>query len=275
MSRLVLCADDFGRNPSIDRAILKLVDDGKVTAVSVMVGEPNIKKSAAELASFGYNTDIGLHLTLTDGMALGRYSDFARDGQLPHVDALTIQALLCRIPQQTIAIEVARQFARFLELFGREPDFVDAHQHAHLLPGIRKIVLDAVSSLSPGAWIRTCEDSPEAIFMRGVSRVRSLRSSLLSAGLRTASKRRGLHTNDSFSGLYNMMSDDEDYDRLFPHFLECAGEGNHLVICHPGVVHDYADPIAAARVQEFAYLVYTSVARLAQNAGLELGKFRR
>lgn len=275
MSRLILCADDFGRSASIDFAILQLVEEGKVTAVSTMVGERHIDESAEELASFAYCTDIGLHLTLSDGVALGRYSGFAPDGTLPHIDALTRQALTRCLPQRAIAVEVNRQFERFFEIFGREPDFVDAHQHAHLLPGIRRIVLDAVATRSSEAWIRTCADSPEAIFVRGVSRVRAFRSSLLSAGLRAEATRRGLRTNDSFSGLYDMKSDNQDYDKLFPHFLECAGEGNHLVICHPCAVPHAADPIASARVQEFSYLVHTPVGHIAGNAGLELGKFQR
>jgi chitin disaccharide deacetylase len=272
--RLVICADDFGRSANIDQAILTLARKTRVTAVSVMVTEPNIHASADALAELVPEIDIGLHLTLTDGTAVGRYSSFASDGRLPTIDRLTASAFLGQVPADAIAIEVNRQFDCFFALFGFEPHFVDAHQHAHLLPGIRRIVLDAVANECPRAWVRSCEDSLGAILVRRCASVRALRSSGLSAGLRAAAQRRGLFANDGFAGLYN-LSGERAYARLFPRFLRCPGAANHLVICHPSVAPDEKDPIAPARVREFGYLSQTPVARLAADAGLELGRFQR
>lgn len=273
-ARLIVCADDFGRSANIDGAILSLARNAKVTAVSVMVGEPNIARSAPALSELAGEVDIGLHLTLSDGMTLGAYADFARDRRLPTIDRLTAKAMLGRLPFAAIATEIALQFERFHCLFGAEPQFVDAHQHAHVLPGIRRAVLDATAHLSRNAWVRSCEDRVAAIVGRGSAPVRALRSSLLSAGLRTAASRRGLATNDGFSGLYD-LGGRQDYAALFPRFLRRPGTNNHLVICHPAILPDEGDPIGTARMREFDYLSQTSVRQLGHDAGLSLGRFKR
>ena len=275
MSRLILCADDFGRSANIDRAILTLVKAGKVTAVSVMAADPHLGQAATEeLARLSPLIDVGLHLTLSDGDAILFHTGFAPEGRLPDIDRLTAKAFLGRLPAAAIALEVSLQFDRFFAIFGREPDFVDAHQHAHMLPGIRRIVLNAVAELSPKAWVRTCEDTFGAILDRDVSRWRALRSSLLSRGLRRAAEQHGLRTNNSFAGLYDMQGYG-DYARSFPCFLRRGGEGNHLVICHPSAAPDADDPIAFARYQEFDYLQRAPVVKLATELGLQLGRFKR
>lgn len=273
-AQLIVCADDFGRSANIDEAILRLARASKVTAVSVMVGEPNIFRSAPALSELAREIDIGLHLTFSDGTALSSHANYAPDRCLPTIDRLTARAFLGRLPVAAIAIETALQIERFHRLFGIEPHFVDAHQHAHVLPGIRETVLDATLRLSPHSWIRSCEDSLAAIIGRGSERVRALRSSFLSVGVSAAAVCRGLRTNDSFSGLYD-LGGNQDYAALFPRFLRHPGTSNHLVICHPAVSFDEDDPIGTARVREFDYLSHTSVRHLADDAGLTLGKFGR
>lgn len=272
MIRLVLCADDFGRSPAINEAILRLASSGVLTAVTAMVGEPHVREAAPALLNVE-GCEIGLHLTLTDALAPDADAALAPGGILPHCDRLAAMTLAGNAPLAAIGREIDRQFAAFADIFGRPPAFVDGHQHVHVLPGIRQLVLEATKRHSPGAWVRSCEDRVTNMLARGGDRGRALRSAWLSRGVRRDAAACGLRTNDGFAGLYDLRS-----NRLFaPRFDRFLGRGlgpNHLVICHPATTRDAGDPIAAARVSEYRFLASQPIAQLARRRGLELGCFQ-
>ena len=245
-----LCADDFGASASICEAILSLGRSGRINATSVMVTGAETANAAADLAALP-GVAAGLHVTLSDGEAT-RPSVFAPGGTLPHVDRLTAAAFARRLPLDEIATEVERQFDRFEALFGAPPAFVDGHQHSHVLPGIRGIVLGIAARRAPGAWIRTCEDRLEAIMQRGVARWRAVRSALLSSGMAAAAARHGLTSNAGFAGLYD-LGGSVDYARLFPRWIEAPGQ-RHLVICHPDRNGAAGRGMAANCAREYRYL---------------------
>lgn len=270
-ARLIVCGDDFGRSRMIDEGILELAGIGHVTAVSVMVAERRAPVTVHRLAMVP-GIDIGLHITLSDGVALATLGPHGMANPLPDIDDLTMKALMGRLPLTEIETEVEAQFTRFRQVFGRPPDFVDSHQHAHFLPGIRRIILSATQRQAPRAWIRTCESSLARAALRGVDILRAWRSSLLSAGLRKQAHRLGLRTNDDFAGLYDFQAF-LDYEDKFPRFLDHSQGRNHLVICHPAAGLDRTDPIGAARFVEFDFLRQTDLASLVAERGLTLGRF--
>ncbi|MEJ2459159.1 MAG: ChbG/HpnK family deacetylase, partial [Novosphingobium sp.] len=201
-ARLVICADDVGRSAAINEAVLSLAHRGKLTAASVMVNEPFAAVATEDLLAIS-GFQIGLHVTLTDALAPSELG--MPDGALlSTIDRLTFDAFRGRLPP--FDAEITRQFEKFQFLFGRLPDFVDAHQHAHLLPGIRKAVLDVTARQSGKIWVRSCEDSFLAIARRGGDRIRAWRSAWLSRGMTRDAAERGLVTNDGFAGLYALQS---------------------------------------------------------------------
>src|SRR5690349_13442158 len=64
--RLIVNADDFGRSPAINRAILSAHREGILTTASLMVNEPACAE-AVELAKANPSLGIGLHLSLLCG----------------------------------------------------------------------------------------------------------------------------------------------------------------------------------------------------------------
>src|SRR5436190_6731249 len=64
--RLIVNADDFGRSPSINHAVLQAHRDGILTTASLMVNEIAFAE-AVELARKTPSLGIGLHLTLLCG----------------------------------------------------------------------------------------------------------------------------------------------------------------------------------------------------------------
>lgn len=269
---LVMCADDFGRSAAIDDAIVELAERGRLGAATVMVGEAKLWRSCAALKRVG-TIEIGLHVVLSgDVSAEGRAT--LSGGYVPRdIDGLTRAALLRRLPLDRIALEVAAQFDEFERVFGHAPHFVDGHQHCHVLPGIREIVLLTAAQRSPSCWVRSCEESLASLIRRGVDRGRALRSAVLSRGMRASTRALGLRANDGFAGLYDLR-DPLNYHRRLPRFMDHASGPNHLVICHPARAADSGDAIGPARVAEYDFLSRAPIELLAADRGLSLGTFR-
>src|SRR5689334_12698129 len=64
--RLIVNADDFGRSPSINEAVIRAHKEGILTTASLMVNESAFAE-AVELAKANPTLGIGLHLTLLCG----------------------------------------------------------------------------------------------------------------------------------------------------------------------------------------------------------------
>ncbi len=245
----LLCADDFAQSSSISAAIAFLARAGRIDAVSVMTIMPGWPRDAPMLADRSADVQVGLHLVLCDERPLGAMPNSLVDGQLPASSLLTRRALTGRLDTSEFGQEIDRQFDAFEQAMGRRPDFVDGHKHCHLLPGLRKLVLDATERRAPNGWLRSCADRMTAILARPF-RWKALGSALWSLGFSRAAERRGLNTNDSFAGHYDYH---QDFAVLLPRFRARPGHF-HLVMCHPGSDLDPDDSIAAARVKEFAVL---------------------
>lgn len=264
MRRLILCADDFALSRPISETIVELAHAGKINAISCMAVCPGWERDAELLADLPARVQVGLHLTLTGEAPLTRAERFAPQGRMPEIDPLTRDAMLGRVPLAEIAAEVDAQLARFVAARGRAPDFVDGHQHAHLLPGIRGVVLAATARHAPGAWLRDCTDRPQAIARRPW-RLKAIGSAFHSQGLRRAGARHGLACNRGFAGHYDYRS---DFASVFPQFLRDPGT-QHLVMCHPGAGQAAGDTIAAARIGEANALRRLPIADIAAAHGLE------
>ncbi len=262
MPRLILCADDYAFSSDVSRTITGLATGGKLNATGCMTAQPNWPEDARRLRDLPDHVEVGLHLTLTLERPLTAMR-LARGGELPGIDALRRLAAAGRVDLAEIAAEVRAQFDRFAHGLGRAPAFVDAHQHAHALPGLREVVLVETARQAPRAWMRTCEDAPLALLSRPY-RGKAVASALGSRGLAAAAMRHGLATNSGFAGHYGFSG---DYAALFPRFLARPGR-DHLVMCHPGAGARPGDAIAAARTAEAASLALLPISDLAAAVGL-------
>jgi predicted glycoside hydrolase/deacetylase ChbG (UPF0249 family) len=267
---LILCADDFGLSDCISAAIADLAWMKRLSAISCMAVLDAWPRQARRLNGLGRDVAVGLHLVLSDERPLGCMPLLAPAGRMPGADPLTAAALLGRAPLIEIGEEVNRQFDAFEAERGAPPDFVDGHQHVHMLPGVRAIVIDVVRRRAPNAWIRDCADTLPAIASRPFP-VRALRSGLLSAGLRRLTDQAGVRTNLSFAGYYDFRA---DYGALFPRFLRGAGAA-HLVMCHPGAGRACGDRIAEARIRESEWLRSRAFEEALERARLELTPYRQ
>ena len=274
---LVLCADDYGMSPGISEAICRLLEAGRLSAASCMAIAEGWAAQAGWLKPMAARADIGLHLTLTDHPPLGAMPATAPDGRLPPLPALMRRALARRLDRAEIAAEIGRQIDAFEAAFGAPPAFLDGHQHVHQLPVIRAAVLDALRNrLAGAAYVRVCWDSPWAILRRGVAVPKTLLIAGLGLRFRRMVAAGGLPANSRFRGVYG-FGGDRPYAELFPVFLRNLVPGT-LIMCHPGAPEAapaMADPIAARRREEYAYLGSDAFLDALQRSGARLRPYRR
>ena len=255
--RFVLCADDFAMTEGVSRSILELLALGKLSATGAMTNRPHWKRLAAELGSFSGRADLGLHLNLTCAAPLGAMKRVAPTGMLPRLGDLARAAATSAAARAEIAGEIGRQLGVFEDALGRAPDFVDGHQHVHVLPGVRRAVLRAIQRRYPegAVYLRDPADSARAIRQRGVAVGKALVIAGLALGLRSQALRRGIPVNRGFSGV-SPFDPERDFGADLRHFLIAPGAA-HLVMCHPGHIDDELatlDPVIATRALEHAAL---------------------
>lgn len=273
--RIWLCADDYGMAPGVNTAIRDLVATGRLNATSVMVGAPSFDRAEAaaldELNGERKRVAIGLHVTLT-GPFEPLTSNFRPldNGAFLPLAATLRAALLRRFDVTQVRSEVAAQMQAFIAAFGRQPDFVDGHQHVQLFPQIRDAVLDVARNDAPDAWVRQCG----RVRLPWPQRVRDRKGLLLdilSLNFRRRAAARGIRTNTAFAGTYD-FSTTINFAELFPRFLDGLPDGS-LVMCHPGFVDaelTRLDPLTTQREQEYAFFAGQAFPAVLSGQGVAL-----
>lgn len=251
-----LCADDYGAAPGVSAAIRELISRRRINATSIMVAAPHfdIEDAAAltKLNSGEKRAALGLHVTLT-GPLRPLSANFAplRHGHFLPLNAMLRLATARRLQPEPLANEIAAQLQKFIDVFGRPPDFVDGHQHIQLFPQVRDAFLKVVAERVPTAWVRQCGRARRGRRLRDH---KALVLDILSLGFRRKARKLGIAVNPAFAGAYAFKSR-ANYARLFPRFLSGLPDGG-LIMCHPGVVDTELkglDSLTALREQEFAY----------------------
>src|SRR5260370_16678223 len=145
MRRLIITADDFGRDVAINEAVEAASRDGILSGASLMVAAP----AAADAVARAHRLPelrVGLHLVLTDGSPVlppdeirglvgadGRFDDSQIRAGLRYFFRPGVRRLL--------AAEIRAQFEAF-RATGLALDHVDAHQHMHLHPTIARLIVE-------------------------------------------------------------------------------------------------------------------------------------
>jgi predicted glycoside hydrolase/deacetylase ChbG (UPF0249 family) len=254
--RIWLCADDYGVAPGVSAAIRELISRGRINATSIMVAAPHFNnEEAAALATLNSGEKraaLGLHVTLT-GPLQPLSENFAplRRGRFLPLNAMLRMASARRLQPEPLANEIAAQLKKFIDVFGRPPDFLDGHQHIQLFPQVRDAFLKVVAERAPTAWVRQCGRPRRGRRLRDH---KALVLDILSLGFRRRARKLGIAVNPAFAGSYAFKSR-ANYARLFPRFLSGLPDGG-LIMCHPGIVDTELkglDSLTTLREQEFAF----------------------
>src|SRR5258708_2619874 len=222
MRHIWLCADDYGISTAVNIAIRDLVVRRRLNATSALVVAPSCYRSEAisldVLNSAAPRVAIGLHVALTAPFRPSS-GDFAprRDGAFMPLAETLHHAFLRRFDHDALAAEITSQVKNFSRMFGRAPDFIDGHQHVHLLPQIRDAFLRVAKETAPNAWLRQC--GRVAPLTARLADGKGFFLDILSRKFCRRAAALGLRTNPAFAGTY-AFADDADFRALFPPFLD-------------------------------------------------------
>lgn len=263
MKRIILCADDYAQSAAINTGILQLLELHRLSAVSCFSEGEFWSRSGNALLEYRERIDIGLHFNLTQPFA-----NAAVEAQpLNRVMGLAIAG---RLDRSQITKALHAQLDRFESIANKMPDFVDGHQHVHVLPVIRTIVISELAQ-------RYGQKKP---YLRAVNPrllaqgdfIKAFVLKLLGSGFQDSARSRGMQTNRGFGGIYSLQPQ-ADFAVLMSQWLASANNGD-LFMCHPGAhASDNSDPIAATRPAELAFLQSGEFEALLARNAIRLSRF--
>lgn len=268
MTRAVcLIADDYGLAPGVSEAILDLIGRGRLTGTSCMTGFPEWPQAAERIKPFIGKAAIGLHLTLTDQPALTTPSSLAPRGQLPPLGELASPLKRRSFGSADIHAELEAQHRRFVEAIGREPDFIDGHQHVHFLPVVRDW-LKARFAGSQKPRLRGAPGLPRSI---GVTALKVAAIAALARGFDRSMEAAGFSAMKPLAGIYDWRQP-ADFAPTVRAVLERLPDGG-VFMCHPGHVDAILagrDPMQAVRQTEYDFLVSDEFGAMLGSAGVAI-----
>lgn len=272
-----LCADDYAISQGVSRGILEALGAGRLTATSVMTTRPAWPKTADDLRTFEGEADIGLHLNLTLGEPLGPMPHFAPKNKFPDIRGLLQLIRTNEVWRLEIREEIFRQLDAFADCFGTAPDYVDGHQHVHVLPKIRSWLFECLHDrgLDKKIWLRNSTDRVGRILARGHELKKALSIAFLGRGFAAEAAARGYAMNDGFSG-FSAFDVTRDLRTLFPQYLIAPGR-RQLVMCHPGFCDEelvLIDPVTVTRERELNYLLSPDFLDTLKRHGAVLRSFK-
>lgn len=258
--RLIVNADDFGRSPAINQAIIRAHQEGILTTTSLMVNEPACTEAVA-LARQNPRLGVGLHLTFLCGHAAlppdkipdlvnsqGEFTDSPPGAGFRYF-------FNARLREQLRA-ELHAQFQKFRST-GLPLDHVNGHLHLHLHPTLFAILMADAEQLGLQR-VRLTFD-PFWLNLRlasgrlGYRAVHAVIFHTLAARARDQLRRRGLrHTGAVFGLLQNGCVDQQYVLRLLPRLPP----GDSELYSHPSLdefKHEFdalVSPLVQAQVKQ-------------------------
>jgi len=252
--KIVLCADDYGLSPAVSRGIRELLDCGRLSATSCMVGFPEFAQDGPVLRSYLNRADIGLHFTLTTDRPLS---------------SVLVSGWLRRLNPKHIRAELSRQVNTFMSVVGAAPAYIDGHQHVHLLPAVREAVIEVAQRI--GAYVRLTREPIGFAMLQRPAWVDSAYLSWAAHPMEQLANIHGVRTNCGFRGVRS-FKETTSFRDLFRSMISGAVNGS-VIMCHPGHVDDTLharDPIHHQREEEFTYFASDGFLHDMRQAGLQL-----
>jgi chitin disaccharide deacetylase len=270
---MVLCADDYGLTEGVSRGILDLAARGRLSATSAMSTMAAWPRLAPDLKKLGGSFAVGLHLNLTVGSPLGAMPSLAPGGVFPPLAAVIRSAFTGQLPEEELRAEIGRQLDVFERAYGAPPAFIDGHQHVHVLPVIRHLLLQVIMAkgLAGRLWLRDPSDGLMPIIRRKLGSNKALVVKFLGIGFRRAARQAGIDTNEGFSG-FSPLDAGTSAERVFQRALIELGP-RPVMMCHPGHVDSDLrglDPAVESRPLELAYLASAAFGDLLREHGMTL-----
>jgi chitin disaccharide deacetylase len=271
--RLIICADDFGRDVAVNEAVEAGCRDGILTCASLMVAAPAAIDAIARARHLP-RLRVGLHLVLIDGEPMLPPAELGslvrRDGQFdPHQARAALRYFFAPGIRGRLAAEIRAQFEAF-RATGLALDHVNAHKHMHLHPTVARLLVEI--GREHGARAVRLPAEPARVLRAAFpgERYRTPAYQPAVAALRRRLRRAGLAANDHVFGIaWSGAMVEERILRLLSHLPP----GDSEIYFHPA--SRTSETLAAAmpgyqHAAELAALLSPAVRRCVTDLGISL-----
>jgi hopanoid biosynthesis associated protein HpnK len=148
--RLVVNADDFGRSPSINQAVIQAHREGILTTTSLMVNEAACDEAVA-MARENRGLGVGLHLTLLCGHSALAQKEIPglvnERGEFTNNPAgAGFRYFFKGSLREQLRAEIHAQFQKF-RATGLKMDHLNGHLHLHLHPTVFGLLMEDATQL--------------------------------------------------------------------------------------------------------------------------------
>ena len=138
MEKIIVNADDCGKNKLVDAAIEKCINAGEITSTSIMANMDDFKGALDLYNRYSNCISFGFHVNLTEGAPLTNQreltecgiAEFDEDGKLKLCGNKQRKHYYSRNARKAIKNEIEAQISR-LENSGIKISHIDSHHHIH------------------------------------------------------------------------------------------------------------------------------------------------
>lgn len=247
MKKILLRADDLGYSEAVNYGIEKSIKDGLISSLGVMVNMPATKHGVELVRNYdialGVHTNICAEKPLTDPSLIPSLVD---DNGYFKSSKVYRTASEDFVVFEEVIIEIEAQYQKFLELFGRKPDYFEGH------------AVSSVNFFKDLEYIADKHNLKYSGFSLGGEPIRIGQSTVQ----------------------FNMESMSPDYDpRMMLNRMvdKSSEEVVQLAVFHPGYLDDYLlnhSSLTIPRTQEVALLVDDTVKNWLKNENVSLIDYR-
>jgi predicted glycoside hydrolase/deacetylase ChbG (UPF0249 family) len=278
---IIICADDFGISPGVSKGILKLAENNKISATSVMVCFDDWKQEAKPLINLKNQIDIGLHFTLTGAVPLSNPQEIPslvnERGELASLGQFIKKCFLRNINSEEVKREFKKQLDSFVEFFGFTPHYVDGHHNVHQYPVVNKALIEAFKEKLGGQkfYARNTSVPFNKAFRQGGNFLKIFPISLWGTPFKGLLETNEINTNSSFMGIYDWRQP-ELFGQNFKRFLRASSNKNGIIMTHPGIPDDILrkrDIYNDGRKKEFDFLKETKMEDIFESINIIPSKF--
>ena len=260
--RLIINADDFGRSPSINQAVIRAHCEGVLTTASLMVNEA-AAGPAAELARAHPTLGVGLHLSLVCGRSALRPKEIpALVNARSEFSSNPVTAGASYFARRGLRAQLREEIHAQVDCFhatGLPMDHLNGHLHLHLHPVIFDLLMENAAEWGI-KYVRLTQEPfwLTACLVKGRWAYRVVHAAIFRILSRRAAGRlqaRGIrHTGNVFGLLQDGHVDEEYLLKLLP-------------VLPPGDIELYSHPSLDEFAHELSALVSPRVRDLMDKLG--------
>lgn len=144
--KLIVAADDFGISAKANQNILALAKLGKIDRVAVLINGVFSPEDLQQLKNSSVKSDLHLNLPGNEKSPRKTKERVVTRGLI----FISKYLLFKKSSVPVVKMEWRSQLEKFREIFGKNPDGLNSHQHIHLFPAYFQVALEIAEEFNIG-----------------------------------------------------------------------------------------------------------------------------